>query len=67
VTWTVVLDEMSPGMTRLLVRVRGGPGYRFHRVPLLTTRVVVRVLHFVMQRKQLLGIAQRVEAATFAA
>jgi len=67
VTWTFVLDEMSPGMTRLLVRVRGGPGYRFHRVPLLTTRVVVRVLHFLMQRKQLLGIAQRVEAATFAA
>jgi len=24
VTWTFVLDEIAPGMTRLLVRVRGG-------------------------------------------
>jgi hypothetical protein len=59
VTWTFVLDEVSPGVTRLLVRARGGPGYRFHGLPLLLTRVVVRVVHFVMQRKQLLGIATR--------
>jgi hypothetical protein len=30
VTWTFVLDEVSPSVTRLLVRARGGPGYRFH-------------------------------------
>ena len=61
VTWTFVLDEITPGMTRLLVRVRGGPGYRFHGLPLMVTRVVVRVVHFIMQRKQLLGIASRAE------
>ena len=61
VTWTFVLDESTPGVTRLLVRARGGPGYRFHGLPLLLTRLVVRVVHFIMQRKQLLGIAQRAE------
>jgi hypothetical protein len=61
VTWTFVLDEIAPGVTRLLVRVHGGPGYRFHGLPLLLTRLVVRVVHFIMQRKQLLGIASRAE------
>jgi len=67
VTWTFVLDEVSPGVTRLLVRARGGPGYRFHGLPLLLTRVVVRVVHFVMQRKQLHGIAVRAEGLRLAA
>jgi pimeloyl-ACP methyl ester carboxylesterase len=61
VTWTFVLEEAAPGVTRLLVRARGGPGYRFHGLPLLLTRLFVRVVHFVMQRKQLLGIARRAE------
>jgi pimeloyl-ACP methyl ester carboxylesterase len=61
VTWTFVLNEVRPGVTRLLVRVRGGPGYRFHGLPLLLTRFIVRVVHFIMQRKQLRGIARRVE------
>ena len=61
VTWTFLLDEVAPGVTRLLVRARGGPGYRFHGLPLLLTRLVSRVAHFVMQRKQLLGIASRAE------
>jgi membrane protease YdiL (CAAX protease family) len=61
VTWTFCLDEVAPGVTRLLVRVRGGPGYRFHGLPLPLTRVVVRVIHFIMQQKQLLGIARRAE------
>jgi hypothetical protein len=63
VTWTFVLNEAAPGITRLLVRVRAGPGYRFHGLPLLLTRVVVRVVHFIMQRRQLLGIARRAEMA----
>ena len=63
VTWTFVLEEVAPGVTRLLVRVRGGPGYRFHGLPLLLTRLVVRVVHFIMQRKQLLGIRRRAESA----
>jgi pimeloyl-ACP methyl ester carboxylesterase len=65
VTWTFHLDEVAPGVTRLLVRARGGPGYRFHGLPLLLTRVVVRVVHFIMQRKQLLGIAKRAEMAMY--
>ena len=64
VTWTFVLDAIAPGVTRLLVRVRGGPGYRFHGLPLLLTRLVVRVVHFIMQRKQLLGIKRRAESTT---
>jgi pimeloyl-ACP methyl ester carboxylesterase/membrane protease YdiL (CAAX protease family) len=42
---------------------RGGPGYRFHGLPLLLTRVVATVVHFIMQRKQLLGVARRAEMA----
>ena len=61
VTWTFYLNDVAPGMTRLLVRARGGPGYRFHGLPLLVTRVVVRAVHFIMQRKQLLGLARRAE------
>lgn len=62
VTWTFVLDEVAPGVTRLLVRARGGPGYRFHGLPLLLTRLVSRVAHFIMQRKQLVGIMRRAES-----
>jgi len=62
VTWTFVLDEVTPGVTRLIVRARGGPGYRFHGLPLSLTRLVVRVVHFIMQRKQLLGISGRAES-----
>ena len=62
VTWAFVLDEAAPGVTRLLVRARGGPGYRFHGLPLLLTRITVRVVHFIMQRKQLLGVKRRAES-----
>ena len=60
-TWTFVLDEVAPDVTRLLVRARGGPGYRFFGLPVWLTKPVARVVHFVMQRKQLLGIASRAE------
>ncbi len=62
VTWTFVLDEIGRDVTRLLVRARGGPGYRFHGLPLVLTRLVVRIVHFIMQRKQLLGIKRRAES-----
>ena len=62
VTWTFVLDQVAPDVTRLLVRARGGTGYRFHGLPLLLTRLVARVVHFIMQRKQLLGIKRRAES-----
>ncbi len=62
VTWTFVLDDVAPGATRLLVRARGGPGYRFYGLPLPLTRLVVRVVHFMKQRRQLLGITRRAES-----
>ena len=31
-------------------------------LPLLLTRIVIRVVHFIMQRKQLLGIKGRAES-----
>jgi hypothetical protein len=62
VTWTFVLDEVAPRVTRLLVRARARSGYRFHGLPVLLTRLVVRVVHFIMQRKQLLGIKRRAES-----
>ena len=60
-TWTFVLDEVAPDVTRLLVRARGGPGYRFFGLPVWLTKPVARVVHVVMQRKQLLGIASGAE------
>ena len=61
-TWTFVLAEMAPGVTRLLVRVRAGAGYRFHGLPLPLTRLAVRLVHFIMQRQQLIGIRRRAES-----
>jgi hypothetical protein len=66
VTWTFVLDAIAHGVTRRPVRVRGGPGYRFHRLPLVLTRRLIRVVHFIMQGKQLLGIASRAEGCAAA-
>jgi hypothetical protein len=59
-TWTFVLDEVAPGMTRLLVRVRVG-SYPVRGPTLPPVRLLIRLVHFVMQRKQLLGIARRAE------
>ncbi len=55
-------DVAGPSPFRLLVRARGGPGYRFHGLPLALTRIAIRVVHFVMQRKQLPGIKRRAES-----
>jgi hypothetical protein len=67
VTWTFVLDEVTPGVSRLRVRARGGQGYRFHGLPVPLTKPAVRLVHFVMQRKQLLGIKQRAESTAVSA
>jgi hypothetical protein len=56
------LEEHARGVTRLLVRARAGPAYRFHGLPFTLTRLVARAVHFVMQRRQLLGIKRRAEA-----
>ena len=61
VTWAFVLEPRPGGTTRLIVRARGSRAYRFHGLPAWVTRRVVPPGHFVMQRKQLLGIARRAE------
>jgi len=60
-TWAFVLERLGNGATRLVVRARAGRGYHFRRLPWWLARRVVPVVHFIMQRKQLLGIASRAE------
>ncbi len=62
-TWAFVLEDAPDGSTRLITRARGSDGYRFHGLPRWLTKLAVRAVHFVMQRKQLLGIAARAERA----
>lgn len=61
VSWAFALEPLN-GMTRLIVRARGGRGYGFFGLsPTLTQNIVpvVHAVHFIMQRRQLLGIATR--------
>jgi hypothetical protein len=63
VSWAFVLKPQD-GATRLIVRVRGGRGYRFFGLPPSLTKHIIPAVHgvhFIMQRKQLLGIASRAE------
>jgi hypothetical protein len=66
VTWAFFLEQRAANTTRLIVRVRGGQGYRFHGLPIWLSKPAIRLVHFVMQRKQLLGVARRVETCTAA-
>jgi hypothetical protein len=61
-TWAFVLEESQPGRTRLLVRGRVAPGYRPYGLPQWLALPTGAFAHFIMQRKQLLGIARRAEA-----
>ena len=63
VTWAFVLEAEARNSTRLIVRARGARGYRFCGLPSWASFPAVRLVHFVMQRKQLLGIARRVESS----
>jgi hypothetical protein len=69
-TWAFVLDELGQGRTRLIVRSRASPAYHFAdvlrkvlglRPPESIARPFLLLGHFIMQRKQLLGIARRAE------
>jgi hypothetical protein len=63
VTWAFILEQRSGDTTRLITRARGGRAYRFHGLPSWLSKPIARVVHFVMQREQLLGIARRVESS----
>jgi hypothetical protein len=56
-TWSFVLQENGAGQTRLITRARVNAGYGFHGLPL----GIVKLIHCIMQRKQLLEIARRAE------
>jgi hypothetical protein len=62
VTWAFVLEPQGPH-TRLITRARGARGYRLLGIAPWLSQRLVRVVHYVMQRRQLLGIAGRVETA----
>jgi hypothetical protein len=63
VTWTFVLEELDPARTRLIVRVRATENYKPpFGLPRWTVKSLVPLGHFIMQRRQLLGIARRVES-----
>ena len=62
-TWAFVLEEPQPDETRLIVRGRVASGYRPYGLSQWVALLLGRPAHFVMQHKQLLGIAQRVEAS----
>ena len=63
VTWAFVLEHRAGDSTRLIVRARGAQDYRFHGLPRWLSLLLARFAHFVMQRKQLLNIARRVESS----
>src|SRR5688572_2756099 len=64
-TWAFVLEEPSPGCTRLIVRARGDERYRPpFGLPRWTVNTLVPLGHAIMQRQQLLGIARRAEAGS---
>jgi hypothetical protein len=65
-TWSFTLEELRPHLTRLIVRVRGSRKYPFHGLPPSIGRPAIRIIHSVMQRKQLVSIARRAECATHA-
>ena len=61
VTWAFILHAIDENTTRLIVRARAGDDYRFHGLPKVMGLLMVRMVHFVMERKQLLEIARRAE------
>ena len=62
VTWAFTLKHIGFTRTRLIVRVRAATHYSFCGLPPWLGLPLIRVVHWVMQRKQLLGIARRAEA-----
>ena len=61
-TWAFVLEQSQPDQTRLIVRGRVAPGYRPYGLPQWLAIHTGRLAHFIMERKQLLGIARRAES-----
>jgi hypothetical protein len=65
-TWAFVLEPDPGGGTRLMVRSRVARGYSFFGMPWPLSKPITLLVHHIMQRKQLLGIARRVEGKVHA-
>jgi hypothetical protein len=61
-TWAFILKQPQPGRTRLIVRGRVAPDYHPYGLPQWIALLIGRSAHFIMERKQLLGIARRTES-----
>jgi hypothetical protein len=62
-TWAFVLERPEPNHTRLIVRGRAAPGYSPYGLPQWFAKLTAPWAHAIMERKQLLGIQRRCEAA----
>jgi hypothetical protein len=58
-TWTFLLDPIDGHATRLILRSRGAQAQSF--VAMLFGRLVFDPIHFIMERKMMLGIRERAE------
>ena len=61
-TWAFVLERLQPNSTRLIVRGHVAPDYHPYGLPQWIALLLARPAHFIMERKQLLGIARRAES-----
>ena len=61
-TWAFVLERLQPNSTRLIVRGRVAPDYHPYGLPQWIAVLGARPAHFIMEHKQLLGIARRAES-----
>ena len=61
-TWAFVPEAVNEGTTRLIVRARAARGYHFYGLPPSIGMPFIRFCHFIMQRRQLLGIASPAES-----
>ena len=62
-TKAFVLEQPQPDQTRLIVRGRIASGSRPYGLPQWLALRIGRLAHFIIQQKQLLGIARRAEAS----
>jgi hypothetical protein len=65
ITWAFALEPLPDLHTRLLVRARAS-AYTFHGLPAWVAKLIVPPGHFIMERKQLIGIARRAEGPVVA-
>ena len=63
VTWAFVLEQPEPTRTRLIVHGRVAPGYAPLGLPEWFGKLTAPWAHAIMERKQMLGIKRRAEAA----